>query len=68
MIKIEAKKDFILNGTQYICGDEIKIEDISLIKKMNEKGLIKSLSYKDLVILERDIKIKKGGKVNGTII
>lgn len=56
MKKVIAKKDFILNGNNYIVGDEVKIDNIEAITKLNEKGFIEPLSYKDLVILEREIK------------
>ena len=56
MKKVIAKKDFILNGNNYIVGDEINIKDMEVITKLNEKGFIEPLSYKDLVLLEREIK------------
>lgn len=59
MIKIIAKKDFTLNSKKYIVGDEIEIKDIEAITKLNEKGFIEPLSYKDLVILEREINKEK---------
>ncbi len=59
MIKIIAKKDFVLNDKKYIAGDEIEINNIEAISKLNEKGFIEPLSYKDLVILEREIQNKK---------
>lgn len=59
MKKVIAKKDFSLNGIFYIIGDEIETSDISLIRKLNEKGFIEPLDYKDLVIIEREITKKK---------
>ena len=59
MIKIIAKKDFTLGNKKYIVGDEIDIKDIEAITKLNEKGFIEPLSYKDLVLLERQIKEEK---------
>ena len=56
MKKVIAKKDFILNDKEYIIGDEIETTDIEVITKLNEKGFIEPLSYKDLVLLEREIK------------
>ena len=56
MKKLIAKKDFTLNGDTYIVGDEIKIDDISIIRKLNEKGFIEPLDFKELVIIEREIK------------
>ena len=59
MTKVIAKKDFILNGKNYIIGDEIETKDINLIRKLNEKGFIEPLDYKDLVILERELTKEK---------
>lgn len=55
MRKIIATKDFIMNGISYIEGDEIDVKDIRLIRRLNELGFIESLSYKDLVLLEREL-------------
>lgn len=54
MKEIIAKKDFTLNGKKYITGDKIEINDIKVISMLNEKGFIEPLSYKDLVIIERE--------------
>ena len=62
MKKIIAKKDFTLNGTSYIIGDEIKIKDIEVIKKLNEKGFIEPLEYRDLVLIERELENSKQKK------
>lgn len=59
MKKVIAKKDFVLNSKNYIIGDEIETKNIEDIIKLNEKGFIEPLSYKDLVILEREIKKEK---------
>lgn len=59
MKKVIAKKDFILNDKKYIIGDEIDIKDMNVITNLNEKGFIEPLSYKDLVMLERQIKEEK---------
>ena len=56
MEKIIAKKDFVLEGKKYIPGDEIELKDINVIRKLNEQGFIEPLSYKDLVIIERELK------------
>ena len=56
MIKIIAKKDFIANGNRYIVGDEIKNLTYKEIIKLNEKGFIEPLDYKDLVLIERELK------------
>lgn len=59
MKKIIAKKDFVLNGKKYITGDEIELQDIEIITKLNEKGFVEPLSYKDLVIIEREYQEEK---------
>ena len=58
MKEIVAKKDFILNGKQYITGDKNEIKDIKTITAINEKGFIEPLSYKDLVVIERELNKK----------
>lgn len=59
MKKIVAKIDFSFNGIKYIAGDEIETKDINLIRKLNEKGFIEPLDYKDLVIIERELTKEK---------
>ena len=59
MKKVVAKKDFGINGKYYITGDEINIDNITVIRTLNEKGFIEPLSYKDLVILERELTKKE---------
>lgn len=59
MKKIIAKIDFALNGEDYIVGDEIKTDDIKIIRKLNEKGFIEPLEYRDLVLIERELNKKK---------
>ena len=59
MKKVIAKKDFVLNNNKYIVGDEIEILDIKKIAKLNEMGYIEPLSYRDLVLIDREIKKEK---------
>ncbi len=59
MKKLEAKKDFTLDGVDYIVDDEVKVTDIVIIRKLNEKGFIKPLTYRELVILERELNNKE---------
>ena len=59
MKKVIAKKDFILGSTSYIAGDEVETNNIDLIIKLNEKGFIEPLEYKDIVLIERELKKKK---------
>lgn len=56
MKKLIAKKDFTVNGETYIVGDEVNIKDIVTIKRLNEKGFIEPLDFKELVIIERELK------------
>lgn len=59
MKKIIAKIDFGLNGEDYIAGDEIKTDNINIIRKLNEKGFIEPLEHRDLVLIERELNKKK---------
>lgn len=56
MKKLIAKKDFIVDGCTYIKGDEVNVKDIAVVRKLNEKGFIESLNFKELTILERELK------------
>ena len=55
MKKVIAKIDFIANNTQYVAGDEITGLTYEQICKLNELGFIEPLSYKDLVLIEREL-------------
>ena len=57
MKTLKAKKEFTLNGVPYIKGDEVKVSDIAIIRKLNEKGFIEPLNFKELTIIERELKI-----------
>lgn len=70
MKKLIAKKDFTANGVNYIEGDEIKTSNYESIVKLNEKGFIAPLSYKDLVLIKRELdnpKTLKKEEVNNEI-
>ena len=67
MREIKAATDFALNGTPYIKGEEIKGLTIEVIAKLNEKGLIEPLTYKELVILERELKEPKKEEIKDGI-
>ena len=56
MKKLIAKKDFTINGLAFIVGDEVNVKDIDTIRKLNEKGFIEPLDFKELVIVERQLK------------
>ena len=62
MKKIIARKDFIFNDVDYIQGDEIKSLTYQEIVKLNEKGFIEPLEYKDLVLIKRELENKKNSK------
>ncbi len=59
MKKVVAKIDFVANGINYIKGDEISGLNIEQIAKLNEKGFIEPLEYKDLVLIKRELNKKK---------
>lgn len=58
-MKIIAKVDFSANNESYIKGDEIKNLDYRQIVKLNELGFIEPLSYKDLVLIKRELEKKE---------
>ena len=58
-MKIIAKKDFQSNIGNFIKGDEIKGLNYRQIVKLNELGFIEPLDYKELVLIERELKEKK---------
>ena len=60
MKKVVAKKNFSANGKQYIIGDELNGLSYNQIVKLNEKGFIEPLDYKDLVLIKREL--EKEGK------
>lgn len=62
MTKIIAKMDFIANGVKYLQGDEIKDLTIEQIIKLNDQRLIEPLTYRDIVLIERELKQKKEEK------
>ena len=59
MKKVIAKIDFTTNNEEYIVGDEINNLSYNQIVKLNEKGFIEPLSYKDLVLIIRELEKKK---------
>jgi len=62
MKKIIVKKDFVSNIGSYVVGDEINNLTYEQILKLNEKGFIEPLDYKDLVLIKREL---EGGEKNG---
>ena len=59
MKKIIAKVDFTSNKGDYIAGDEITGLSYEQIVRLNEKGFIEPLTYKDLVLIKRELERKK---------
>lgn len=59
MKKVIAKVDFTTNIGNYIAGDEITGLSYEQIVKLNEKGFIEPLEYKDLVLIERELNNNK---------
>lgn len=59
MKSIKAKKDFTLNNIDYFVGEQIEINNISDIIKLNEKGFIEPLTRKDIALIQRELN-KKG--------
>ena len=59
MKKIIAQVDFTSNIGNYIKGDEIENLTYDQIVKLNEKGFIEPLEYKDLVLIKRELEKKK---------
>lgn len=55
MKKIIAKVDFTSNIGDFIAGDELNDLTYEQIVKLNEKGYIEPLTYKDLVLIKREL-------------
>lgn len=58
-MKIIAKIDFTSNLGEFIKGDEITDLTYEQIVKLNEKGFIEPLTYKDLVLIKRELENPK---------
>lgn len=59
MKKIIAIKEFTFKGESYIIGDEIKVHNFSEVVKLNEKGFIEPLNFKDLTLIQRELENSK---------
>ena len=59
MKKIIASQDFASNIGNYVKGDEITGLSYNQIVKLNEKGFIEPLEYKDLVLIKRELDNKE---------
>jgi len=58
-MKIIARIDFTSNLGEFIKGDEIHNLTYEQIVKLNEKGFIEPLTYKDLVLIKRELENPK---------
>jgi len=59
MKKIIAKIDFTTNIGEYVKGDEITGLTYDQIVKLNEKGFIEPLGYRDLILIKRELEKKE---------
>lgn len=59
MKKVIAKIDFTANGQYYIAGDELNHLTYEQIVRLNEKGFIEPLEYRDLVLIKRELEKPK---------
>lgn len=63
MIKIIAKKDFTRKGEYIFAGDELKVNTVEELVKLNEKGFIDPLTLKEIIEFKKELenpkKIKK---------
>lgn len=62
MKKVIARIDFTANGIGYIAGDEITGLTYNQIVKLNEQGFIEPLTFKDLVLIKRELGNNKNKK------
>ena len=58
-MKVIARIDFTSNLGEFIKGDELTNLTYEQIVKLNEKGFIEPLSYKDLVLIKRELENPK---------
>ena len=59
MIKIIAKKDFTRKGEPIFAGDEVKVNSVEELVKLNEKGFIEPLTFKEIVQLKKELENPK---------
>lgn len=55
-MKIIARINFIFNDKKYLVGEEVKLDNIKQVIKLNELGYINPLTYEQLVLIERQLK------------
>jgi len=59
MDKVIASKDFVLNDREYLQDEVVEVKTYKEVVKLNEHGLIKPLTYKELVIIKRELENKE---------
>lgn len=59
MDKVIAKTDFSFNGKDYLEDEIVEVDNYAQVIKLNERGLIKPLTYKELVLIQRELEKKE---------
>lgn len=59
MIKIIAKKDFTRKGEPIFAGDEVIVNSVEELVKLNEKGFIEPLTFKEIVQFKKELENPK---------
>lgn len=59
MDKVIASKDFVLNDIEYLKDEVVEVKTYEEVVKLNEFGLIKPLTYKELVLIKRELENKE---------
>lgn len=59
MDKVIASKDFVLNDKEYLQDEIVEVKTYNEVVKLNENGLIKPLTYKELVLIKRELENKE---------
>lgn len=58
-MKIIAKINFVFNGKEYLKDEEVEVDNIEQVYKLNEFGYIKPLKYEELIKIKRELKSKE---------
>ena len=64
MKKVIANKNITINDIPYLENEELYGLTYEQIAKLNEKGLIKPLTYEDLIVIKRELDGGKNTKEN----
>lgn len=59
MKSIKASQTFSLDGVIYEKGDEVKVNNVELLVRLNEKGFIEPLKAKEIQNFAKEIKEPK---------